>query len=207
MEKVASRIFNKTPNSMPRIPFLFILLFLLACKDNKRTAARPATPKDTVRRMLTYGLPDIEQERAMNTVAAGFGFRYYRVAGCVVSQRLIDSVEKENAMTSNKLAQRFGKDWEKHFAILVDTMYKKQMAVEALVRKHPAIVAKQQALEKVGDGLQFEIDPRPGKDLYDVSGYSWGDWEGDTTLVVYYKLTVDLHANAILSLQSTFEKF
>lgn len=125
MEKVASRIFNKTPNSLPRIPLLFLLLFLLACKDNKGTAAHPAKPKDTVLRMLTYGLPDFEQERAMNTVAAGFGFCYYRVAGCVASQRLIDSVEKQNAITWNKVAQQFGKDWEEHFAILVDTMYKK----------------------------------------------------------------------------------
>ena len=81
------------------------------------------------------------------------------------------------------------------------------MALEAMVRRHPGIVAKQQALKKEGNGLQFEIDPRPGTDLYDVSGYTWGNWKGDTMLVIYYKLTVDLRANAILSLQSTFEKF
>jgi hypothetical protein len=207
MEKGTYRILNKRSIHMYRVSFLYLLLFLLACKDNKRIAPRPATPKDTVLRMLTYGLPDFEKGRAMNTVAAGFGFRYYRVAGCVVSERLIDSVQKENAVTCSKLAQRFGKDWGKRFAILVDTKYQKQSAVEVLVRRHPAIIAKEKALEKVGDGLQFEIDRRPGTDLYDVSGYSWGNWNGDTTLVVYYKVTVDLHANAILSLQSTFKKF
>ncbi|RYZ98527.1 MAG: hypothetical protein EOP47_19155 [Sphingobacteriaceae bacterium] len=52
---------------------------------------------DTSLRILTYGMP-ISGPSAManRDVAKKFGFSYYPVAGCVVTEQLLDSVKREN---------------------------------------------------------------------------------------------------------------
>ncbi|MET0300697.1 MAG: hypothetical protein ABW036_13075 [Flavitalea sp.] len=72
--------------------------------------------KDSLLTMLSYGLParGIYGE-TVHQVALKYGFRYYAVAGCVVTEQLVDSVRKENEKVSMKIAVMHGINWKEQF--------------------------------------------------------------------------------------------
>jgi hypothetical protein len=186
---------------------LFGLFFLLifSCKSNDYHLKQDK-PIDTTLKFLTYGLPDREQQRAMNVVAKCYGFHYYPVGNCVIPQSLADSVSKENQKVNDILEQRFGKRWRLTFAAQVDTMQKLQHEVEKLVKKERYIVKKEEELNKEDDGLEFLIDPTDRKNIFTVKVYGWGKLNGQNELMIYYKLTVDLDTKTITKNSSTAER-
>lgn len=173
------------------------LLIVFSCKTSFHINDK-STNVDTTLQILTHGLPDREQQRAMNSVAKKYGFRYYGVAGCIVSEHLLDSVNKENERVYKILEQRFGKDWLLTFATEVDTMERLQAQVEELVKKENYIVDKENELEKDGNGLYYLIDPTDKQNVFAVKAYGWGQWNGETELIVYYKLTVNLTMEKVI---------
>ncbi|HVY75298.1 MAG TPA: hypothetical protein VG890_10735 [Puia sp.] len=142
----------------------------------------------------------------MNTVAKNYGFLYYGVTGCIISQKLLDSVNKENKRVYEILEQRFGKNWKLAFAKKVDTMENLQEQVEELVKKEPYIVDEEKKLEKEGDGLDHLINPITEQNIFEVKAYGWGQWKGETELLVYYKLTVDLRKKTVTKNSDITEK-
>ncbi|RYG02040.1 MAG: hypothetical protein EOO02_11395 [Chitinophagaceae bacterium] len=81
-----------------------------------QTTSTTATTKDSLLTMLTYGMPvrGIYGE-TVHQVALKYGFRYYAVAGCVVTENLVDSVRKENDKVSMQIAMRYGINWKEQF--------------------------------------------------------------------------------------------
>jgi hypothetical protein len=162
--------------------------------------------QDTIPRILIHGLPDFEYDRARSTVAKQYGFRYYRVAGCVMSRRLLDSVIRENERTYKKLDARFGMNWGRLFDARVDTMYELQMEVEDLVRKEPHIVAKDQELGKEDDRLLFRIDPIGNGRQFTVWAYGWVKEDGEYVQIAYFKMNVDLNNGVISAISTSRER-
>ena len=181
------------------------LTSIFSCKNNVQTVNN-SNKVDTSLKILVYGLPDREQRRAMNTVAKKYDFHYYPVAGCVVSEHLLDSVNKENKKVYEILEQKFGKNWRLTFAAQVDTMKNLQRQVEELVKKESYITDKENELEKDDNGLDYLIEPIVGQETFGVKAYGWGQWNGKTQLVIYYKLTVDLTKKIVIKNSDVVEK-
>jgi hypothetical protein len=77
--------------------------------------------------MLVYGLPDFEKQLTETVIAKQYGFKFKTVGGCMVSDWLRDSVETNNRITENILAERYGNEWKFRFYHDVDNLYAKQL--------------------------------------------------------------------------------
>ncbi|NRD24867.1 hypothetical protein HNV10_16555 [Winogradskyella litoriviva] len=66
-------------------------------------------------RILTYGLPNFDYQKAMEFVGKKWGIELYPVAGCMVSQELMDSVKIVNKKLWKKMDSIHGMDSEKKF--------------------------------------------------------------------------------------------
>jgi hypothetical protein len=113
---------------MGRFFIIISLLTMIGCKQRNQAVIGKHILKDTTLKMLIFGMPDLGKERALNTAAQKYGFRYYWVGGCVISHSLWDSINKENEITQRKIEAKFGVNWYKKFAMQFDTIYHRQQA-------------------------------------------------------------------------------
>lgn len=162
---------------------------------------------DTTLKILTYGLPDDEQQAAMNAVAKKYGFHYFQVAGCVISKNLVDSADKENNRVYEILRQKFGKDWQSIFETEVATMIRLQANAEELVKDENYIIDKEKELDKDGNRLYYLIDPAEEQNLFTVKVYGMGLWNRESQPVLYYNLLVDLKNKRVTIKSSMLEPF
>jgi hypothetical protein len=147
----------------------------------------------------------MELERARDVVAKKYGFRFFAVAGCMVSRQLMDSVEKENAATYAILEKRLGKDWEKRFDKEVKRVKEIQYRIEALAMKETYIIAKQEELAEHNNSLYFLITPLPDSREWEVKAYGW-ETGAYTEKLIFYKMKADLRRKKIVLLSSEVEK-
>jgi hypothetical protein len=109
--------------------FLFLLIF--SCRG-KIQAVNVVPFKDTAIKILIWGLPDQDDQRAMEAAAKSFGFEYHRIAGCIISKNLADSADKVNERSSEILRARFGKNWkiqvEKKIHLIKDSISKARLS-------------------------------------------------------------------------------
>ena len=185
---------------------LILLALILICCNKKSNPIKKDDSGDPTIRILTYGLPDFELSRAQNAVAKKYGFSYYAVAGCIVTQELLDSVEMKNNTTFKILDQELGPDWQIRFEKEVDTMQQLQREVESLVRKETFIIEKEKQLHKEGSGLYFNIDLTDTSNLFDVKAWGWGNINGESELVVYYTILVNLSNQKVTKISEVIEK-
>ncbi len=187
---------------------LFILLItilnLFACKDNSQLTEEPI--KDTTLKILTYGLPDMNESHARNSIARKYGFSYYAVAGCVVSKELRDSILQENKKGYDILSKKFVKDWRSKFEEEVDTMRKLQPEIEKIVKKAKFIIEKEEVLNKENNCLYYDIDITPQKNIFTVKAYGWGKLNDIEEMLVYYIVSVDTITKSVKLISSTIAK-
>ena len=89
---------------MRNLSLILIIILTFSCSESNEN------PK----RILTYGLPG-QYDEAMGIVGKKWGIEIYPVAGCMVSQNLIDSVKTENKRLWSNLDKINGSDSEKKF--------------------------------------------------------------------------------------------
>ena len=101
---------------------LLILLcfFLVSCKkvstNIKYTAKQVATVKKELPTFFIYGEPPpIGYLCDENSITEKYGFKVKRVAGCEVSQKLIDEVNLNNAKMIIIMNKKYGNNWLKNF--------------------------------------------------------------------------------------------
>ena len=63
-------------------------------------------------RILQYGEAMLTDKQAI-TIAPKFGFKYDIVAGCLVTNPLINGVNAYNAVTTKYLSDKLGNEWRK----------------------------------------------------------------------------------------------
>ena len=185
---------------------LILFTLILVCCNKKSNPIKKDVVEDPTLKILTYGLPDFNRSRASNTVAKKYGFTYYAVAGCLVTQELLDSVEKENNITFKLLEQKLGHDWEIRFEKEVDTMQQVQSEIETLVRKEKYIIDKEKELEKEDKGLYFQIDLTDTEKIFDVKAYEWRNINGESEMVVYFTIVLNLNSKKVTKISEVIEK-
>ena len=162
---------------------------------------------DSTLKILTYGLPDFEKEHARFIVSKKYGFKFFAVAGCLVSERLIDSIESQNKIVFAAMENKFGKQWYSKFNAEVEEVFKIEERIRGVVWKKPFMIFRQKELEKEGNGLFLIINPMSHKNLYEVKAYGWGTWNGTNAQIIYYRLIVDLTKNKVIQVNEKQEKF
>ena len=87
---------------------ILLISFLLSCQRQHQQANI-----DIV--FLTYGLPDFNTQAARDSVGKKWGISFYAVAGCIVTNELVDSVRIHNLKISKLVSAKFGNDWQQKF--------------------------------------------------------------------------------------------
>jgi hypothetical protein len=171
---------------------LFLILIEISCNDKpvEQKAGNDFLMLDTLR-FLTYGMPNFEKQNAENIIAKKWGIEFYAVAGCIVTNKLVDSVEKHNKRIENLAIQRFGKNWEDKFRKEIDTEFETEQKIKTLLTSLKYIAKKDADLEKDGNGLHFYMSPTDSPSFYNVSVSGWGKINGRDEWVSYYRLTVN----------------
>ena len=185
--------------------FLIITVIVLGCRDNSKLKTDEAT-KDTTLKILTYGLPDMEENHARNSVGKKYGFTYYPVAGCVVPKELLDSIHQENKKVYEILSRKLGQNWRTKFEQEVDTMRQLQSKIEKLIKAEKYIIEKDESLNKENNQLYYDIDFTSKKNVFEVKAYGWGRLNNKDDLLVYYKASFDLNMKSAKLLSSNVEK-
>ena len=171
---------------------LLLLSLAFISQGSTPMPAKTDVTNDSTVKILTYGLMHFERIRALNTVGKKYGVVFHAVAGCVVTQELVDSVEIENSKTYRLLEQKFGCDWEARFEKEVALILKQQEEVELIVKREKYIIEKEKELEKQGKGLYFKIELTDTENIFDVKAFGWETINSESEEFVYYKMIVNL---------------
>ncbi len=107
------------------------LIFLfISCADNNQVSQvkEQSTLTDTVKQTdslewKVYGLPDNKDVQRYH-LAKKWGFKYQVVAGCIVSDSLVEAVRKNNKRSDSLFTISFGKDWQRKFESGADSLFK-----------------------------------------------------------------------------------
>jgi len=148
-------------------------------------------------RLLTYGMPDFEKQNAERVIADKWGIEFYSVAGCVITQKLEDSVEQHNKAVEISIANKFGKDWRNKFHEEVDAEFERETKITALIDRLDYVRKKRAEMEKEGNGLHYIMAPIVNTTKYNVYAQGWGTWNGQDEWVTYYKFVADYKTRSI----------
>jgi hypothetical protein len=118
---------------MKPLAILFTALLAISCHQPKKVDKHVAKqPKQQVQKLeyWTYGLPNPPyQQKAEEVISRKWGFSTKSVAGCVVTEGLLDSVKQHNLAVDKSLSAKYGKDW--------NDRYRKELEAEVVFQKKP----------------------------------------------------------------------
>ena len=148
--------------------------------------------------ILEFGFPpgnDYLNARA--TISENWDIQFNTVAGCMVTEQLVDSVKKHNEITYSQIIDKYGKDWETRFDNEVEKELQVQRQIRELIDNEIYIAKLDSTLGTKGNGLLYYLTPENPKAIYSAVVFGWGDWNGKTELVTYYKLTIDINKEKV----------
>jgi hypothetical protein len=140
---------------MRSVRLVLLFLFFFSCRG-KIQQENKISNKDTALKILIWGLPDRDQEIAMELAAKNFGFEYHRIGGCIISKNLYDSALKVNEKSSKILQARFGNNWkiqiERKIHEIRDSIAQARLDNDS---------SKAEVIGPDGKSIDFSKDPTP----------------------------------------------
>jgi len=124
---------------------------------------------------LVYGLPNFKRQNSENVIADRWGFEFFAIANCDVSEEIENRADSNNNIVEPLIAAKHGKDWRDKFEKAVDTELERENIALSKLESFAPIVKKQKEMEKEGNGLQYYPWPVANeKNEYNVSVEGWG---------------------------------
>jgi len=182
--------------------FLFIAFICCSCRrslDSKRVPTDSLKwDKNKKLEFLTYGLPRPSDEKnAADIISKKWGFRTKSVAGCLVTEKLVDSVRWHNEMVENALIAKLGIKWNNKYHREVDRELKLDRKVIRLLDLQKRNIIKRRELEKEGNDLHYNLWPLENGQGYEVYATGWGEIKGKSKYVTYFKYNVNLNDSSV----------
>jgi hypothetical protein len=167
---------------------------------NYFTAKRDILNSDP--RLLVYGFPP-QNDQQQHKTARSYGFTYYSIAGCVVNAPLVNGADAYNNVTNDYLEGKLGSGWKKKFRKDVDSLYRLESGLIALVSGLDFIKVKQQELRKEGNGLHYYPVYEKENGLYriDVNGYY------EDEFVSYYRVYLSPEDSVVKKIETGIIKY
>jgi len=109
-------------------------------------------------RILTYGLPNYNYQKAMEHIGKKWGIELYPVAACMVSQKLIDSVKIVNQKLWKKMDIIYGPDSEKKFRKETIAEMKRIIEVQNIFDSDRKIRKLKSKIEKIKKQTSSNLD-------------------------------------------------
>jgi hypothetical protein len=165
------------------------LLFCTALVFSGLTAGAVAPDTATVS-FHSYGLVRGGGDAPRAIVAQRWHIEYITVAGCLVTEGLIDSARRHNAATEAILVRRHGKDWQKRFDADVASEAKRQKAITQRLDSSAEIRTLRSRLRKDSNTPWYLFAFDEKAKLYTVTVKAWNEKAGDYK--TYYLLTAGI---------------
>lgn len=194
----------KQGTNMKRTAVLIKLVILITLV-NSISSSKAQVSKEEFR-LLTYGMPYVEKQNAENVIAKKWGIEFYSVGGCLVTQEVVDSAEKENSVIEPLIVKKYGKDWQDKFYKEVDSEFETEKKVTELIDQLSYIKKRHAEIQKVGNGLHYIMTPVANSTKYSVWVQGWGKWEGKDEWLTYYKLLIDYRRKSVKLLSNKIAK-
>ncbi len=163
------------------------LITILACVPGIALAA-----EDTAHvSFQTYGFVNGPGDAARALVARRWHIGYQAVAGCIVTQELIDSAKTHNAQAEAMLARRHGKDWRRRYEADIEAEQKRQRIITAKLNRSTEIQVLRSSLKKDYNAPWYRFDFDEQRKLYTVDVQAWDKQARNYR--TYYILTAGLN--------------
>lgn len=79
--------------------------------------------------IYTYGYPRMEFHEAAEGISDKWKIRYHSVSGCMIDQKLMDSVNVENKKTYAAIEKKYGHNWRQKYDKDIDGFMMKKVDV------------------------------------------------------------------------------
>lgn len=171
---------------MPRFIQSLLLCLTLAAFEQAQAAA----PDTATVSFHTYGLIRGGGDAPRAIVAKRWHIEYRSVAGCLVTEGLIDSAKRHNEQTEAVLARRHGNDWQKRFDAEVAAETTRQQLITARLDSSAEVKALRSSLRKSYDNPWYHFSFDEQMKLYTVEVKAWDRSSGDYR--THYVLTAGM---------------
>lgn len=164
------------------------LLLLLSFSLNAQTEV-------TSNRILTYGYPHFQYQKAMKFVGKNWNLEIYSVAGCVVTQQLMDSVALEDKKLWKKMDSIHGRGAKTKFYKEADMLLDNINASEKLLQKNKQVKTVLRKLKKNTTSSRIEF----ATVSKDYNLYTWIIYRINKNYhsSPYYKVLINLKTKAV----------
>ena len=145
------------------IYILTIFFFVISCQKNEKK-----TMNDGYYRFLTFGMPDFNEYIIKKKVDEKWNIKYISVAGCVVTEKLLDSIKIENQKTNSALEKKFGKDWKKLYEKDVQNIVTLEVDIMDILITDNAFKEKLRKCNIRIDDITKVVTPMKNSSIYKV---------------------------------------
>ena len=182
---------------MSKFILFLIMTILLSCNNVRPKTIEKNIEKDTLLKIITTGIPTLQENIQMNFLAKKYGVKYYQM-GCIGVKSRMDSIYKINSTTYKILEDKFGKTWRTNFYSMLDTAKKVQLLSNSFIHSH----------FPYNENLYYYlVMPNWSKNNYEVKVYSSDSIDNKSEeLIVHYKLSISLEKVPKFYISKTFQK-
>ena len=158
------------------------------------------------RTLLEFGLPPREDYlNARNVVADKWGFGFESMAGCVVTDHLIDSIKTHNSVVQARLDSLFGADWGGRFETEVEKELEIERKVRGLLDAQSYIRSQDSLMNIEGNGLHYILSSPDTSGTYETIVYGWGSGNGTPVLSRFFLLKVHPDLGTVVLISDKLE--
>jgi hypothetical protein len=183
---------------------IILTIFVVSCNGQQKKIEYSNTGDDFT--LLTYGLPNMEIQNSRYIIARKWEIKFKSVAGCIVTEELVDSVNTINERVNKNIENKYGKNWNDKFEKEIAEEFEKEKVVTAILDKVDFIKKKNDQMELEGNGLQYYMTPIENTTDYSVSVEGWGTIDNKDAWVSYYRMTVNYETKKYKLLSDKIEK-
>ncbi|RZL62020.1 MAG: hypothetical protein EOO93_10865 [Pedobacter sp.] len=186
---------------------IFIILFTalgVSCRETVKKPQDVQPKKIAVKPLeyLTYGLQrEIYRQEAEQIVAFRLGFKYKSVAGCLVTEKLVDSVKLHNDTVNQILTKMHGHKWKEQFDKAVDSEIITDKMIFSILDQQALNKQSKARLRNTGYNLFYELEPIINSKYYIASAKSFISYKGHDRLVSFQRYHVDAE-NSVVNIVS-----
>ncbi len=153
-----------------------LMIMTASCeKGNQKTLLKEekVQSKEFYYTILGYGMPDMERQRLVEGISEKWKIKNIDVAGCEVTQELMDSVAVENKKTYAALEKRYGKDWQVRYEKDIQAFITKQADIMDILIINKPFREKLKSCNTEIDGVLKEVRQLGNSEVYEVIVYNF----------------------------------
>ncbi|GAA4166469.1 hypothetical protein GCM10022217_40320 [Chryseobacterium ginsenosidimutans] len=149
------------------LSFLLALMLTFSCEKKEGTMIH----EDGYYWFLSYGYPNFQRIKLEDGISEKWKIKTIRVAGCVITEELMDSVRIENKKTNVALQKKYGKNWEKDYEKDIEDFTMKQVDIMDILITNKMFRKKLASYNIEIDDVEKDAKELDRHDFYKVNIY------------------------------------